>query len=93
MSHKGIGLKRRRKEYVDKREQDYTYTYESKKAAPSVLKKTRGYDTSLQSSKQEKRGRKKAGSTGKITEHQNSEKYKVRSRRSGKQSKAKKGGK
>lgn len=78
-----------------KYEQDYTYTYtyESHKQDVGVLKKSSGYDTSLQGAKQEHRGRKKSGSTGKVVEHTTTEKSKVRNRRSNKQHKSKHGGK
>lgn len=92
MASKAVGTKRRRKETVNKYEQDYTYTYESHKAAPHVLHKTKGFD-SLTGTTQEKRGRKKADSTGKVKEHTRTEKQKVTGNRSRKQSKAKKGGK
>ena len=44
----GVGVKRRRNEQVNKYEQDYTYTYESKKKDVGVLKKSKGYDKGLQ---------------------------------------------
>lgn len=93
MANKAVGTKRRRKEQVDKYEQDYTYTYESHKQDVGVLKKSSGYDTPLQGTKQEHRGRKKSGSTGKVTEHTTTEKTKVKNRRSNKQHKSKHGGK
>ena len=93
MANKSVGVKRRRKEQINKYEQDYTYTYESHKKDVGVLKKSKGYDTGLQKSTQEKRGRKKSDSRGKVTEHTTTETTKVRNRRSNKQHKAKHGGK
>ena len=90
--NKAVGTKRRRKETIDKREQDYTYTYESHKKDVGVLKKSKSYD-GLQKSTQEKRGRKKSDSRGKVTEHTTTEKTRVKNRRSNKQHKAKHGGK
>ena len=89
----GVGVKRRRNEQVNKYEQDYTYTYESKKKDVGVLKSSKGYDKGLQKSTQERRGRKKSDSRGKVTEHTKTETNKVRNRRSNKQHKAKHGGK
>ena len=93
MANKAVGTKRRRKEQIDKREQDYTYTYESHKKDVGVLKKSKGYDRGLQKNTQEKRGRKKSDSRGKVTEKTRTEKSKVRNRRSNEQHKAKHGGK
>ena len=89
----GVGIKRRRKEQINKKEQDYEYTYKSEKKDVGVLKKSKGYDTGLTKSTQEKRGRKKSDSRGKVTEHTRTETEKVRNRRSNKQHKAKHGGK
>lgn len=88
----GIKIKRRRTEQDKKYEQDYTYTYESHKKDVGVLKKAKSYD-GLQKSTQEKRGRKKSDSRGKVTEHTTTEKTRVKNRRSNKQHKAKHGGK
>lgn len=89
----GVGTKRRRKEYVDKKEQNYEYTYKSEKKDVGVLKKSKGYDTGLTKTIQEKRGRKKSDSRGKVTERTRTETEKVRNKRSNKQHKAKHGGK
>lgn len=89
----GVGIKRRRKEQINKKEQDYEYTYKSEKKDVGVLKKSKGYDKGLTKSTQEKRGRKKSDSRGKVTERTRTETEKVRNRRSNKQHKAKHGGK
>ena len=67
----GVGKKERKKKQVDKREQDYSYTYEykPKKKESTVLKKSKGYE-GLTKSTQEKRGRKKSDSRGKVTEEE-----------------------
>lgn len=90
----GVGKKERKKKQVDKREQDYSYTYEykPKKKESTVLKKSKGYE-GLTKSTQEKRGRKKSDSRGKVTEHTTTEKTRVKNRRSNNQHKAKHGGK
>ena len=93
MANKAVGVKRRRQEQIKKYEQDYTYTYESKKKDVGVLKKSKGYDSGLKKNTQEKRGRKKSDSRGKVTERTRTEKEKVGNRRSNKQHKAKHGGK
>ena len=70
----------------------HTYHYESQKEDKGVLHKTKGYDKGLQSTKEEKRGRKKAGVHTKVS-HTPTSKQKVRSGRKVRINRAKKGGK
>lgn len=84
----GVGRKENRDKVVTY--QNKSNTYGSDQDGTS---KTGKYDKNVLSTKPEKRGRKKAGQSGKSKENYKTSGQKVRGRRATKQTRAKKGGK